>query len=68
MDMIPVVSSNIRSIGYENSTLYVRFNNGSLYAYNRVPISEYNALMSASSHGTYLAAHIKGRYSYRRIG
>ena len=68
MNMIPVSSSNINSIGYEGTTLYVRFHSGGLYAYFDVPISEYNGLMSASSHGSYLAAHIKGRYRYQRIG
>lgn len=68
MRMIPVSSSNISSIGYESGTLYVAFNSGGLYAYSGVPESVYNALMSASSHGSYLARHIKGVYPYRRIG
>lgn len=68
MNMLPVSSSNLSSVGYENGTLYVRFNNGSLYAYSGVPESVYRGLMSASSHGKYLAAHVKGIYPYRRIG
>ena len=67
MNMIPVSSSNISAIGYEGTTLYVLFNSGGLYAYYNVPQSEYNGLMSASSHGSYLAAHIKGKYRYERI-
>jgi hypothetical protein len=66
--MIPVSSSNIASIGYENGTLYVAFNRGGLYAYSGVPVSIYHGLMSASSHGSYLASHVKGIYPYRRIG
>ncbi len=50
MNMIPVSSSNIASIGYENGTLYVAFNRGGLYAYSGVPVSIYHGLMSASSH------------------
>ena len=68
MNMIPVSSSNIASIGYENGTLYVAFNRGGLYAYSGVPVSIYHELMSASSHGSYLASHVKGIYPYRRIG
>ncbi len=68
MRMIAVSSSNIASIGYENGVLYVSFNNGTLYSYSGVPEVEYRNLMSASSHGKYLAAHIKGVYPYRRIG
>ena len=68
MNMIPVSSSNIASIGYENGTLYVAFNRGGLYAYSGVPVSIYHGLMSASSQGSYLASHVKGIYPYRRIG
>ena len=66
--MIPVSSSNIAAIGYEGSTLYVEFSNGSLYEYYNVPRSLYDGLMSASSHGEYLDAYIKkGGYKYSRI-
>lgn len=68
MNMIPVSSSNIASVGYENGTLYVAFNRGGLYAYSGVPESVYRGLMSASSHGSYLASHVKGVYPYRPIG
>ena len=64
-----VTSSNIASIGYESSTLTleVEFNNGSIYQYSNVPSNIHTALMSASSHGTYLNSNIKGRYNYRQI-
>lgn len=68
MRMIPVSSSNIASVGYEAGTLYVSFNSGGLYAYSGVPESVYQGLMSASSHGSYLARYVKGVYPYRRIG
>ncbi|URN84003.1 KTSC domain-containing protein [Acetobacterium wieringae] len=68
MNMQPVSSSNISSIGYENGILYIRFHAGGLYSYSGVPESVYNSLMSASSHGGYLAAHIKGVYPYTKIG
>ena len=68
MNMIPVSSSNISSIGYENGTLYVAFHSGGLYAYSGVSESVYRELMSAPSHGNYLAYQIKGRYPYQRIG
>jgi len=68
MNMIPVSSSNIHSIGYSNGTLYVQFLSGGLYEYYNVPESAYRALMSASSHGSYLAAYVKGVYRYHRIG
>ena len=68
MNMKPVVSSNIHSIGYDGTTLYVRFHSGGLYEYLNVPEHIYQGLMSASSHGKYLHAFIKGHYAYRKIG
>ena len=67
MRMTPVSSSNISSIGYENGTLYVEFHGGRLYAYSGVPESVYRNLMAASSHGSYLATHVKGVYPYRPL-
>lgn len=69
MDRTPVSSSNIRSIGYDpdSSTLEIEFNNGTVYQYGGVPQAEYDALMSAGSHGTYFNANIKNRYSYSKL-
>ena len=47
MNMIPVASTNISSIGYEGTTLHIRFNSGGLYAYHGVPSGVYNNLMNA---------------------
>ena len=68
MNMIPVSSSDIASIGYDGSTLHIRFHSGGLYAYYNVPASIYNGLMSAGSHGRYFHAHIRGRYGDTKIG
>ena len=68
MNMIPVSSSNIASIGYEGTTLHIRFHSGGLYAYYNVPYSVYAGLMGAFSHGEYFHDHIKGRYGDTRIG
>ena len=68
LEMTPVRSSDIASVGYENGTLHVRFHSGGLYEYNNVPVSLYNGLMSAASRGQYFHAHIRGRYNDHRIG
>lgn len=68
MNLTPVSSSNISAIGYDDGNLYVSFHSGGLYVYFNVPISVYHSLMSASSHGSYLAHHVKGVYRYQRIG
>jgi hypothetical protein len=69
MNRTTVQSSNIRSIGYdmENETLEIQFNDGSIYHYFEVPLYEYDGIMEASSHGKYLAQHIKDSYRYERI-
>lgn len=67
MNMIPVSSSDLASVGYENGTLYIAFNSGGLYSYSNVPISVYNGLLAASSHGKYFHQFIKNVYPYKRI-
>lgn len=68
MQMVPVSSSNLASVGYENGTLHIRFHSGGLYSYSNVPVAIYQGLMSASSKGRYFHSHIRGRYGDRRIG
>lgn len=64
MQMIPVSSSNLASIGYENGVLYITFHHGGTYWYRGVPESVYHGLMNASSHGKYFHAFIKNVYPY----
>lgn len=68
MNMIPVISSDLNAVGYENGILYIRFNSGGLYCYSGVPLNVFNSLLSAGSKGRYFHAFIKGRYPHRRIG
>jgi hypothetical protein len=69
MELKPVISSNIKAIGYDTSTkiLHVEFNNNTLYEYKNVPQEIYDGLINTSSQGSYLAQHIKGVYLYRRV-
>ena len=66
MNRIPVNSSNITSIWFdvENNLLEIEFHHGRIYQYSWVPLSEYNGLMSASSHGSYFAKNIKDFYPF----
>jgi KTSC domain len=66
--VIAVQSSNLAAIDYDwSGTLTIAFHSGGVYEFYHVPQSEYHGLMSASSHGKYFHAHIKGRYSCRKI-
>ncbi len=69
MDRQRVVSSSIRSVGYDatETTLEVEFVGGDLYQYFNVPVEKYERLMAAASKGRYLDGNIKDRYRYRRI-
>ncbi len=68
-EMIQVSSSNIESIGYDeqNQEVYVRFLNGSIYAYKGVPIHEFENLRDAASLGSYLHRNYKNVYPYERV-
>jgi hypothetical protein len=69
-EMIPVSSSNIESIGYDeqNQQVYIGFLNGSLYVYKGVPLDEFENLRDAPSLGSYLHRNYKNVYPYERIG
>ena len=64
-----VLSSDITSIGYDESTqiLEVEFKHGDVYQYYNVPKEVYKGLISASSHGKYFHAHIRDVYRYSKI-
>jgi len=66
---IQVVSSDIRSVGYDASTrtLELEFNSGSIYQYAGVPNSIYDGLLAAVSKGSYFHTNIKGSYPYVRV-
>ena len=68
-EMIPVSSSNIAEIGYneENQEVYVRFLNNSLYVYKGVPVFEFEGLRDAPSIGAYLHRNYKNVYPYERV-
>ena len=69
VNMIPVDSSNLSSVGYDdyNHNLYIQFRQGE-YVYYNVPRNVFQELMAAPSKGKYHAAHIKYSYRYDRIG
>lgn len=64
MNRIPVVSSNLASVGYEGGILEIEFKSGLVYQYSGVPAYVFEALMSAPSHGKYFSAHIRNNSSY----
>jgi hypothetical protein len=53
MDYIPVSSSTLEAVGFdeETQTLGVTFRNGTEYRYSNVPISIFESIRSAASPG-----------------
>jgi len=68
MNMVPVDSSNLAAVGYDESAsiLYITFNNGWRYMYFDVPSEIYRGLLNASSKGKYHHAYIKNAYRCQR--
>ncbi len=60
----PVVSTDIRSIGYENGVLEIEFLKGGVYTYPNVPREHYEYMISHSHPGTYFHRMIKPYYPY----
>jgi len=69
MNREPVLSTDLRSVGYDpaTSTLEIEFNSGGIYQYLSVPDSIHQNLMSASSKGKYFHKYIKERFTFRRV-
>jgi hypothetical protein len=67
VNMIPVTSSNVASVGYEQGILYVKFHSGATYSYDDVSQEEFESLQSAQSVGSYFNENIKNQYAGRRV-
>jgi hypothetical protein len=65
--MIPVRSTALKSIGYEQGTLWVEFHQSGLYEYRNVPPQIYRDFRFDGSKGGYFDRHIRGRYPARKI-
>jgi hypothetical protein len=62
-----VVSSAVRSVGYEDGTLEIEFVSGRVYQYFDVPERLYRELMRATSIGTFFNERIRDRFRYARV-
>jgi hypothetical protein len=70
LQRVPVTSSNLQSVGYdeESRILTIEFRNGSVYEYEGVPPDVYSELMSAKSHGKYFHRQIRDAgYATHRV-
>jgi hypothetical protein len=69
MNRTPVSSSNIRSIGYDQSLaiLEVEFISNDVYQYFNVPEHLYQQFFQTSSHGQFLNDNIRYNYRYQKV-
>lgn len=67
MKFVNVESSNIEAIAYENETLYVKYLNGSVYKFYKVPKQIYDGFLAAPSKGQFMNNRIKGAFSYIKV-
>jgi hypothetical protein len=68
MELIPVDSSSVRGIGYDEDrgVLYVQYVDGEVYEYFKVPKNHYIDLLNAKSIGWSVNKRIKPYYNFRK--
>ena len=64
-----VISSNLKSIGYDSASciLEIEFHSGGIYQYLQVSHSVYTDLIEASSLGKFFAYEIKPNFACKQI-
>lgn len=64
-----VISSSIRSIGYDEKTgeMHVTFRDTGRYVYYGVPKNVYESMMMSSSKGKFIHSQIKPQYNFTKI-
>ncbi|HEX2206057.1 MAG TPA: KTSC domain-containing protein [Longimicrobium sp.] len=70
MQYVPVISSNIAAVAYDDADriLGVQFQNGGEYWYHGVPRTVYQNLLSAVSKGRYFWAFVRNVYACAKVG
>jgi hypothetical protein len=69
MERLAVSSSNLASVGYDNTslTLEVEFNHGGVYQYYNVTEDVYFDLLNADSIGSYFSNNIRKDYPTHKV-
>jgi hypothetical protein len=69
MNRIPVASTDITQVGYDQDSeiLEIQFSSHSVYQYFNVPSKVYETLMTAPSKEEYYHTHIGERFPYVRL-
>jgi len=69
MKRLPVDSSAVRSVGYDQKSLIleIEYTNGSIYDYYDVPPEIYQEFCEADSMGAFVNFRIKPNFQYREV-
>ena len=69
MKLIPVDSSGVRAVGYEEERkiLYIRFVDGDIYEHYEVPVGEVVDLLQSKSIGRFVNKRIISYYNCRKL-
>lgn len=62
MRFVKVESSCVKEVGYENKTLYTKFNSDKVYAYVDVPVEKFVDMINANSIGQFINNEIKPNF------
>ena len=66
VQMNPVSSSRMNSVGWENNTMYITFKDGVTYAYENVSNTQYLNFMNSPSLGSALS-RLDKQHPYHRV-
>ena len=69
MERVLVVSTVIKSVGYDEKTqtLEIEFQSGAIYLHYDVPLEIYNGLMNAESKGRYFGQNIRDNFQSDKV-
>lgn len=69
MNMTPVESSQIHSVGYdpESKRLHVKFHSGGTYEYHGVEPATHDGLMKADSVGKFFHANVRNVHAHKKL-
>jgi hypothetical protein len=64
-----VDSTNLKSVSYDRKSrqLFIEFQSGPVYRYEKVSYYRYRKLLHADSHGRYFNTNIRMKYVYERM-
>ena len=66
MNLLPVSSSRMSRVGWENNSMYIEFKNGRIYVYDNVSKCEYESFVNSPSLGSALYVFDK-KHTYRPL-